>query len=265
MRSSRKKPNAILKRDGEFTQTIGKITSSRPNPLSSLAQELRGKLDAARPTEPADVQPEALVAAEQGRGPDPAAPLDPPIAEQPSQEQPPAVQTPTASGQAGREATETATVEHDAETAPGRGPQGSAPPPPPPEKKPDAGRAGVTEAGVDVTLTIRIPSDLERRAETWAAAVGLPPVTLLRNSLNRFKPKLMGQLKSVKAGEVDLDRAESVGRHMQTRVRFTSVEYAEMEARLDPAGFGVLRSMLNHYARARFSDFLDELMTNAGY
>lgn len=259
MRSSRKKPNMILKRDGEFTQTIGKTASSKPNPLSSLAQELRGKLDAARSTEHADVQPEAVAVVEQGRGLEPAAPLDPPIAEQPSQKQ-----TPPAPGQASREATETATVGHDAETAPGRGPQDSAPPPPP-EKNPDAGRAGATDAGVDVTLTIRIPSDLERRAETWAVVLGLPPVTLLRNSLNRFKPELMGQLKTVKAGEVDLDRAESVGRHMQTRVRFTSAEYAKMEARLDPAGFGVLRSMLNHYARARFSDFLDELMTNAGY
>tara|TARA_B100000378_G_scaffold179833_1_gene145393 strand:+ start:215 stop:1006 length:792 start_codon:yes stop_codon:yes gene_type:complete len=263
MRSSRKKPNVILKRDGEFTQTIGKTASSKPNPLSSLAQELRGKLDAARPTEPADVQPEAVAVVEQGRGPEPAAPHDPPIAEQPSPKQPPEVQTPTAPRQASREAAGTATVEHDAETAPGRGPHGSAPPPP--EKEPDAGRAGATDAGVDVTLTIRIPSDLERRAESWAAAVGLPPVTLLRNSLNRFKPKLMGQFKTVKAGEVDLDRAESVGRHMQTRVRFTSAEYAKMEARLDPAGFDVLRSILNHYARARFSDFLDELMTNAGY
>ncbi|MGN7869993.1 hypothetical protein [Paracoccus sp. 22332] len=264
MRSSRKKPNVILKRDGEFTQTIGKTASSKPNPLSSLAQELRGKLDAARPTEPADVQPEAVEVVERGRGPEPAAPLDPPITEQPSQKQPPAVQTPPA-GQASGEAAETATVGHDAETAPGRGRHDIAPPPPPPEKTPEAGRAGATDAGVDVTLTIRIPSDLERRAEIWAAAVCLPPVTLLRNSLNRFKPELMGQLKTVKAGEVDLDRAESVGRHMQTRVRFTSAEYAKMEARLDPAGFGVLRSMLNHYARARFSDFLDELMTNAGY
>lgn len=265
MRSSRKKPNAILKRDGEFTQTIGKTTSSRPGPLSTLAQELRGKLDAARPTEPADVQPEAVAVVEQGRGQEPVAPLDPPIADQPSQKQPPAVHTPTAPGQASREGAETAMVEHDAETAPGRGPQGSAPPPPLSEKKPDAGRAGAMDGGVDVTLTIRIPSDLERRAESWAGAVGLPPVTLLRNSLNRFKPELMGHIKTVKAGEVDLDRAESVGRHMQTRVRFTSAEYAEMEARLDPAGFGVLRSMLNHYARARFSDFLDDLMSKAGY
>lgn len=266
MKGTRKKPNAIFKRDGEFTQTIGKTAPSKPNALSVIAQELRGKLDGARPVEPAEVRPEAVTPIEQMSQPEQVMTLDPPVSENPPQISPPqAEKSAVGPDKSNGDSPDTTTVEHGMEAVSGPKPEADASVAPPATTEPDKGRAGDTDACVSVALTIRIHSDLVKRAETWAAAVGLPTVTLLRNSLNRFKPELAAELKKVKPGDVHLERAESVGRHMQTRVQFTPAAYAEMEARLDPAGFGVLRSMLNHYARARFSAFLDELMADAGY
>lgn len=266
MKGTRKKANIILKRDSEFTQTIGKSAPSRPNALSSIAQELRGKLEGARPVEPAEVRPDAGTPIGQRSQPEPVMALDPPVSENPPQIPPRQPEKPTTGPEKPNSDTlETKAVAYGNEAVSGPKPEADASVAPPATTEPDKGRAGDTDACVSVALTIRIHSDLVKRAETWAAAVGLPTVTLLRNSLNRFKPELAAELKKVKPGDVHLERAESVGRHMQTRVQFTPAAYAEMEARLDPAGFGVLRSMLNHYARARFSAFLDELMADAGY
>lgn len=265
MTGSRKRSNVILRRDGEFTQSIGNTGSSKPSALGALAQELRGKLEAVQKPEPAQAQPETMPSAQQGRQPDQVAPASPPITEELSQEPPAPAENPAVPPERSiRDTPKTVAAEHAAEPSSESG-TNAAPAASSTIREPDAARAGATDGSIEIALTIRIHSDLKKRAETWAAAVGLPPVTLLRNSLNRFKPELMESLRTIKAGDVHLERAESVGQHMQTRVRFTPAEYADMEARLDPAGFGVLRSMLNHHARARFSDFLDRLMIGAGY
>ena len=263
----RKRPSHILKRDREFTQTIGKPASDRPNPFDMVGKELREKLEAARPTEVSEAPPA-----------DPA-PVNPTIrsekaaAHDLSATRKSPRQRPRQSEEAGHthdrphgKTPQLAQAEHGLETAPATEAPDSDKVAASVTVEPLAEGAGGTDAYVDVVLTIRIHADIAKRAETWAAAVGLPPTTLLRNSLNRFKPELLREFKTIKAGDVHMDRPESVGRqHMQTRVQLTPAEIADMEARLDPAGFGVLRSMLNHYTRARFSSYLDEMMANAGY
>lgn len=262
----RKRPGDILKRDREFTQTIGKPASDRPNPFDMVGKELREKLEAARPAEVSEAPPA-----------DPA-PADPTIrSEEAAAHDLSATRKSTRQRLRQSEGTghthdqpdgktpQLAKGEHGLETAPAAQASDSDKVAASVTVEPLAEGAGSKDAYVDVVLTIRIHADVEKRAETWAAAVGLPPTTLLRNSLNRFKPELLREFKTIKAGDVHLDRPESVGRHMQTRVQLTPAEVADMEARLDPAGFGVLRSMLNHYTRARFSSYLDELMANAGY
>lgn len=262
----RKRPGDILKRDREFTQTIGKPASDRPNPFDMVGKELREKLEAALPAEVSEAPPA-----------DPA-PADPTIRSEEAAAHDLSA-TRKSTRQRLRQSEETghthdqpdgktpqlAKGEHGLETAPAAQASDSDKVAASVTVEPLAEGAGSKDAYVDVVLTIRIHADVEKRAETWAAAVGLPPTTLLRNSLNRFKPELLREFKTIKAGDVHLDRPESVGRHMQTRVQLTPAEVADMEARLDPAGFGVLRSMLNHYTRARFSSYLDELMANAGY
>lgn len=262
----RKRPGDILKRDREFTQTIGKPASDRPNPFDMVGKELREKLEAARPAEVSEAPPA-----------DPA-PADPTIrSEEAAAHDLSATRKSTRQRLRQSEGTghthdqpdgktpQLAKGEHGLETAPAAQASDSDKVAASVTVEPLAEGAGSKDAYVDVVLTIRIHADVEKRAETWAAAVGLPPTTLLRNSLNRFKPELLREFKTIKAGDVHLDRPGSVGRHMQTRVQLTPAEVADMEARLDPAGFGVLRSMLNHYTRARFSSYLDELMANAGY
>ena len=91
------------------------------------------------------------------------------------------------------------------------------------------------------------------------------PVETIAGASGGMEPELMAELKTVKAGDIHLERAESVGPRIQSLLRFSAADYADMQARLDPAGFGIVASMLNHHARARFSSFLDELMANAGY
>lgn len=262
----RKRPGDILKRDREFTQTIGKPASDRPNPFDMVGKELREKLEAARPAEVSEAPPA-----------DPA-PADPTIrSEEAAAHDLSATRKSTRQRLRQSEGTghthdqpdgktpQLAKGEHGLETAPAAQASDNDKVAASVTVEPLAEGAGGKDAYVDVVLTIRIHADVEKRAETWAAAVGLPPTTLLRNSLNRFKPELLREFKTIKAGDVHLDRPGSVGRHMQTRVQFTPAEVADMEARLDPAGFGVMRSMLNHYTRARFSSYLDELMANAGY
>lgn len=262
----RKRPGDILKRDREFTQTIGKPASGKPNPFDMVGKELKEKLEAARPVE----APEAL--------PVETAPVAPVIRSEetlahdlPATENassPPSPQTEVtaqAAERPGDEPLRSGDREHGSETAAATEAPNSIEAPASVSVEAKAGKGGRTDAPGQVVITMRIPTDLVRRAETWAAAVGLRPATVLRNCFNRFKPELLEELKTIKAGEVRLDRLESVGHHMQAQVQFTPAELADLEARLDPAGFGVLRSMLNHHARARFSTFLDKLMAGAGY
>ena len=75
----------------------------------------------------------------------------------------------------------------------------------------------------------------------------------------------MDDLKTVQARDVHQQRIKNVGYRLQSRLRFGPAELANLEARLDPAGFGILSSMLNHYARDSFARFLDKLMAEAGY
>ncbi len=257
----RKRPGDILKRDREFTRTIGKSVSDKPNPFNMVGKELVEKLAAARPAEVSAAPPADLAPVEQAIQSEQVTVPDLPATEHPPQ----SGKTGGASERPNGEAPGTAKAEHGVEIAAVAEAPDSATGAASTTKEPAAGRAGDTDTLADVVITMRIHTDLVKRAETWAAAVGLPLTTLMRNSLNRFKPVLLEELKTIKAGDVHLERSESVGHHMQTRVRFTPAEIADMETRLDPAGFGVLRSMLNHYARARFSSFLDERLADAGY
>ena len=133
------------------------------------------------------------------------------------------------------------------------------------ETRTEAAGAGEAGAPVEVRVSMLVHTDLAKRAERWGKTMGLSGVTVLRQSFAKLKPELMAELKTVKAGDIHLERAESVGPRIQSLLRFSAADYADMQARLDPAGFGIVASMLNHHARARFSSFLDELMANAGY
>ena len=128
-----------------------------------------------------------------------------------------------------------------------------------------AERAGDTAAPVELAITMWIPSDLVERAEQWGAAMRLPAGTILRQTFAKLKPELIIELRTITTGDVQLDRAERVGHRLQSRLRFGPAEFADMRARLDPADFGILNSMLNHYARNRFAGFLDKLLADAGY
>ncbi len=126
-------------------------------------------------------------------------------------------------------------------------------------------RGGAAGAPANVVITMRIPTDLVTRAKKWAAALGLPVAPVLRSSFNRFKPELLRELRTIEVGDVRLDRPESVGHHMQARLHVTAAELTDMKARLDPAGLGILPSVLNHYARDSFAVFLDGLLADAGH
>ena len=262
----RKRPGDILKRDREFTQAIGKPASAKPNPFDMVGKELKEKLDAARPGEVAEAPLAKAVPVDLATQTEEAATQDLPATDNPLQSpSPQSAETAQApyepDGKPSRSANNDRRVEIAAATEAPDSTEAAASA----DGKAKAGKARRAGAPGQVVITMRIPTDLVRRAETWAAAVGLRPSTVLRNCFNRFKPELLEELKTIKAGDVSLDRSESVGYHMQAQLQFTPVEIADMEARLDPAGFGVLRSMLNHHARARFSTFLDELMAKAGY
>jgi|GEM_PF-7037589 len=258
----RKRPGAILKRDTDFTRTIGKPGTDKPNPFAMLGQDLVAKLESARTTEAAEPPSAPSAAVEEPERTHDISVDVPPTEGQPETPAPQSEAAPeglNAHPRNAAEADEGREAEGAPETSDGTGQAPEA------ASQPKAGRAGDADAPADVVITMRIPTGLVKRAQKWATAVGLPVAAVLRNSFNRFKPELMKELQTVKAGDVHLDRPESVGHHMQARLRFTAAEYADMEARLDPARFGMVPSMLNHYARALFSSFLDGLLTDAGY
>lgn len=262
----RKRPGDILKRDREFTQAIGKPASDRPNPFDMVGKELKEKLDAARPREGAEMPPAEAAPVGPASRTEEAATHDLPATETPPQSPSPqsgeTAQAPYGpNGEPPQSANKDRRVEIEAAIGAPDNTKAAASI----NVEAKAGKARRADAPGQVVITMRIPTYLVKRAETWAGAVGLRPATVLRNCFNRFKPELLEEFKTIKAGDVRLDRSESVGHHMQAQIQFTPAEIADMEARLDPAGFGVLRSMLNHHARARFSTFLDELMAKAGY
>lgn len=262
----RKKPAKIFKRDHAFTQTIGKPTAGKPNPFALAAEGLKETLEASLSAEtssppPREPAPEPRQLDEVPALPElPAATVsasevaDPQPAEVAPVPEPPATHRAEAEKVEDEVATKTATEGHTGDAAP-----------PTARALPEAGRAGDTAAPVELAITMWIPSDLVERAEKWGAAMRLPAGTILRQTFAKLKPELVIELRSITTGDVHLDRAERVGHRLQSRLRFSPAEFADMKARLDPADFGILPSMLNHYARNRFSSFLDELMAGAGY
>ncbi len=263
----RKKPAKIFKRDHAFTQTIGKPAPDKPNPFALAAEGLKETIEASlsaeassppflgpvsepRQLDDVSASPELAAAKVAGsEAPDPqlAATAD-------AMSEPPATDKVKAERAEDEAATKAATEGHVGDAAP---PSADAPR--------EAGRAGDSVAPVELAITMWIQSDLVERAEKWGAAMRLPAGTILRQAFARLKPKLVVELRTITTGDVHLDRAERVGHRLQSRLRFSPAEFADMKARLDPADFGILNSMLNHYARNRFTTFLDEMMAGVGY
>lgn len=255
----RKKPAKIFKRDHAFTQTIGKPAADKPNPFALAAEGLKETIEASLSAETSsppspEPAPEPRQPNEVSASPEPAAAtaappeaLDPQLAETADVVPEPSA---TANGEAGK--------------AEGEGQTGGVAPRTADAPR-EAGRAGDSTAPVELAITMWIPSDLVERAEKWGAAMRLPAATILRQAFAKLKPELVVELRTITTGDVHLDRAERVGHRLQSRLRFSAAEFSDMKARLDPADFGILNSMLNHYARNRFASFLDELMAGAGY
>lgn len=260
----RKKRTLILERDPAFAKTIGSHSDDKPDPLSVAVAQASRRIEADYPKrEPEPVERSAVVSPVQK--PKPMVESDAPAARTATAAilseaeqsdlpettggllatQPDALANTVQ--EAGESIREGATVQ-TAQEAPA-----------------ETVRAGETNTHVEVRVSMLVHSDLAKRAEKWGKSVGLTGATVLRQSFAKLKPELMAELKTVKAGDVHIERAESVGPRIQSLLRFSAADYADMQARLDPAGFGILTSMLNHYARARFSAFLDEMMADAGY
>lgn len=125
------------------------------------------------------------------------------------------------------------------------------------------GRAG----GLPVNLMMSMPvsAELYGRAEAWGAAATQPAVTVLRAVLKKVKPELVAGLKTVCADEVCDEQSDVTVYRLQSRVRLTADEFADLSRRLDPQGFGVIPSMVNRYARRQFSEHLDKALTEAGF
>ncbi|MBB1499122.1 hypothetical protein [Paracoccus sp. MC1862] len=269
----RKRRTFIIERDSAFAKTIGSVTSDKPDPLSLAVAEASRRIKAEYPdSKPQPGEPPAV-------GNPASTPL--PTAEADMQTAPPSREAiqgeaiepnlPEAPRPAPAAEPDVA-ADASQETAAQNGGQAG-----PADERKDATRrsteerrtkaAGVGKAGalVEVRVSMLVPTDLAKRAEKWGKSMGLSGVTVLRQSFSRLKLELMAEMKTVKAGDIHMERAESVGPRIQSLLRFSAADYADMQARLDPAGFGILPSMLNHHARARFSSYLDELMANAGY
>lgn len=263
MALQRKKPAKIFKRDHAFTQTIGKPATDKPNPFALAAEGLKETIEASlsgqtfsppapepapEPRQPDEVPELPTATGAASEAPDPQPAVAGPMPE------PPATGRAEAEKVEDEAAPKTATEGHTGNAAP-----------PVAETPHETGRAGDTAAPVEMAITMWIPSDLVGRAEKWGAAMRLPAATILRQAFAKLKPELVIELRTITTGDVHLDRAERVGHRLQSRLRFSPAEFADMKTRLDPADFGILPSMLNHYARNRFSSFLDELMAGAGY
>ncbi|SDL76659.1 hypothetical protein [Paracoccus chinensis] len=255
--ASRKKPGMILKRDHAFTEAIGKPGSREPNAFSMASEDAKAKLEAAQargadrsvlvPTKtagdprPAEVvqQSDAPFKMDRYHTADSRRPEDRPVTSQ-----------------------TLATVSPEFESF-GRRPLGGRDDGPPALQR----QAVTEETGErrEVIVSITVSQDLLERAARWGAVAHQPPTTVLRHALRKMKPQLLDDLKTVQARDVHQQRIKNVGYRLQSRLRFAPAELASLEARLDPAGFGILSSMLNHYARDSFARFLDKLMAEAGH
>lgn len=262
----RKKPAMILKRDHAFTEVIGRPANRKPNAFSMASEEFQEKLEMARTIETGEAlevridragEPDPADAIAHSEAPDDAnrqgkaaAGTD---AGPPSMPELPDAQDTKA--QAAPDAGDEEAPDQQTEAQP----KGSKA-----EAQPKAAGAGAADT-VEVIVSITVPKDLVERAGRWAAIARQPAPTVLRHALKKMKPQLRDELKTIRVGDVHQDRLEEAGYRLQSRLRFTPAEFADMQARLDPAGFGILSSMLNHYSRDSFTDFLDKLLTEAGY
>lgn len=253
----RKKPGMILKRDHAFTEAIGKRGSREPNAFSMASEDAKAKLEAAQarqadrsvlvPTNTAgDPRPAEVI--RQSDSPskmdgydtaDSRRPEDRPVTSQTLATVSPKVESRDVGsledGTDGQLALQRQAVMAE------------------------------TEERREVIVSITVSQDLLERAARWGAVAHQPPTTVLRHALRKMKPQLLDDLKTVQARDVHQQRIKNVGYRLQSRLRFAPAELASLEARLDPAGFGILSSMLNHYARDSFARFLDKLMAEAGH
>ena len=260
----RKKPATILKRDHAFTEAIGKPASRKPNAYSMAAEDFKERLEMARTGETSR-RPEAPN--ERAGEPGPTAVIAHTEASDSGEHQgavekdtapPPTLDRLDPQGgedQAADDSGDKGATDRDAETPPKVNEA---------EAQPKSGEKGTPDM-VEVLVSISVPQDLVERAGRWAAIAHQPATTVLRHALRKMKPRLLDDLKTVRVGDVHRDRIEKVGYRLQSRLRLTAAEFADLEARLDPGGFGILSSMLNHYSRDSFTDFLDNLLIDAGY
>lgn len=253
----RKRPGMILKRDHAFTQTIGTPGSRAPNAFSMAAEDAKAKLEAAQasgddrsaglPVNTALVLSSAEVVLQAG-GASRMDQLEAPDSEQ-HEKQPAAAQIPPI-------------VSPKVASSERRLPRGGSDVPPRPQ------RNAITEdpgEQIELIISMTVSQDLLERAAQWGAVAHQPPTTVLRHALKKIKPQLLEDLRTLQIHDVHQQRTRNVGYRLQSRLRFGAAEFASLEARLDPAGFGVLSSMLNHYARDSFARFLDKFMAEAGY
>ena len=262
----RKKPAMILKRDHAFTEVIGRPANRKPNAFSMASEEFQEKLETARTTETGEALEGRIDRAGQ---PDPVDAIAHPEAPDDTDRQGKAAVGTDAGPPFMPELPDAHSTKVQAATDAGNGeapdqqteahPKGRKA-----EPQPKAAGAGGVET-VEVIVSIMVPKDLVERAGRWAAIARQPAPTVLRHALKKMKPQLRDELKTIRVGDVHQDRIEEAGYRLQSRLRFTPTEFADMQARLDPAGFGILSSMLNHYSRDSFTDFLDKLLTDNGY
>lgn len=253
----RKKPGMILKRDHAFTEAIGKPGSREPNAFSMASADAKEKLEAAQargadrsvliPTNtagdshPADLVRQSDVPSKMDgcHTADARRPEDRPVVSQ-----------------------TLATVSPKVESLDGGSLEGRTDGPSALQRQAVTEETGERR---EVVVSITVSQDLLERAARWGAVAHQPPTTVLRHALRKMKPQLLDDLKTLQARDVHQQRIKNVGYRLQSRLRFGPAELASLEARLDPAGFGILSSMLNHYARDSFARFLDKLMAEAGY
>lgn len=114
-------------------------------------------------------------------------------------------------------------------------------------------------------MSMPVSAELYGRAEAWGAAAAQPAATVLRAVLKKVKPELVAGLKTLRADEIRDDAPDVTVYRLQSRVRLTADEFADLTRRLDPQGFGIVPSMVNRYARQQFSEYLDKALTEAGF
>lgn len=260
----RKKPATILKRDRAFTEAIGRPASGKPSAFSMATEDFKARLEATRAggtsrspevrasgagePGPADTvaQPEAPEAADRqdAAGTDATPPRVPDLPDSQGIE-----------GQAAPDGGDEDTSGQEAKAQTKLDPA---------EMQPKDGETGAAET-VEVIVSIMVSKELVERAGRWAAIARQPAPTVLRHALKKMKPQLLDELRTIRIEDMPNDHTEKAGYRLQSRLRFTPAELADMQARLDPAGFGILSAMLNQYARDSFAGFLDRLLADAGY